>query len=228
MQETHQKKDKELSLSLLFVLLLAVLCIAFTAVDIYVFYFFFEASLVPTLVLILGWGYQPERIQAGVYMMMYTLWASLPLLGGLIVLSYLYGSGKLVMMHILRAGLFVEYRCPSLLMVIFFFAFLVKLPCFPVHLWLPKAHVEAPVGGSMALAAILLKLGGYGGLRVYQYLGVGHNYSHVIFMCVALWGGMLARVVCFRQVDMKALIAYSSVGHIRFVLCGMFSDSVWG
>jgi NADH-ubiquinone oxidoreductase chain 4 len=103
------------------------------------------------------------------------------------------------------------------------FAFLVKIPIFLVHLWLPKAHVEAPVSGSMILAGVLLKLGGYGLIRVFPFLLLmGLNYNF-IFVSISLVGGFLIRLVCLRQIDIKALIAYSSVAHIGIVLRGLLT-----
>jgi NADH-ubiquinone oxidoreductase chain 4 len=103
------------------------------------------------------------------------------------------------------------------------FAFLVKIPIFLVHLWLPKAHVEAPVSGSMILAGVLLKLGGYGLIRVFPFLLlIGLNYNF-IFVSISLIGGFLISLVCLRQMDIKALIAYSSVAHIGIVLRGLLT-----
>jgi NADH-ubiquinone oxidoreductase chain 4 len=103
------------------------------------------------------------------------------------------------------------------------FAFLVKIPIFLVHLWLPKAHVEAPVAGSIILAGILLKLGGYGLIRVFPFmLNISINFNY-IFISVSLVGGVLISLVCLRQIDLKALIAYSSVAHIGIVLRGILT-----
>nr|YP_010593360.1 NADH dehydrogenase subunit 4 [Chionoecetes opilio x Chionoecetes japonicus]QJS52757.1 NADH dehydrogenase subunit 4 [Chionoecetes opilio]UWV18217.1 NADH dehydrogenase subunit 4 [Chionoecetes opilio x Chionoecetes japonicus]WAI96440.1 NADH dehydrogenase subunit 4 [Chionoecetes opilio x Chionoecetes japonicus] len=205
-------------------LLLICLLITFSSMEYMLFYISFEMSLIPTLILILGWGYQPERIQAGIYMLFYTLLFSLPLLGSLLLA--LNKSGSLVIL------LSQPFIYDSYLMMIWYFAtvmaFVVKLPMYMLHLWLPKAHVEAPVAGSMILAGVLLKLGGYGLIRVlilFQFMG---KESYWVWLSLGLVGGSLVSLMCLRQVDMKALIAYSSVAHMSLVLCGIMGFSWWG
>nr|QFQ01326.1 NADH dehydrogenase subunit 4 [Acanthephyra smithi] len=206
------------------VLLLLSLVLTFCCLDYLLFYVCFESSLIPTLILILGWGYQPERLQAGVYMLFYTLFASLPLLVSLVSLYSLEGT--------LSIGLASPLSGSSVVLSIWYistvFAFVVKLPMFLVHLWLPKAHVEAPVAGSMILAGVLLKLGGYGLIRVLPLFSSVSKGFLWFWVSVGVVGGVVVSFICLRQTDIKALIAYSSVAHMGLVLCGLMLFSWWG
>uniref|UniRef100_A0AAU7YRZ0 NADH-ubiquinone oxidoreductase chain 4 n=1 Tax=Potamanthus longitibius TaxID=3126546 RepID=A0AAU7YRZ0_9INSE len=207
---------------LMILFLLLMLYLTFSSMNFFLFYLFFEASLIPTLFLILGWGYQPERVQAGMYLLFYTLLASLPLL---VAMFYIYSSwGSLFIPGLNKLSLSGNL----LFYIAMVFAFLVKMPMFLVHLWLPKAHVEAPVSGSMILAGVLLKLGGYGLLRLYNLLsclGLKYNY---FWVGISLVGGCLVSFICLRQTDLKALVAYSSVAHMGLVLGGLMTLSYWG
>nr|YP_007316761.1 NADH dehydrogenase subunit 4 [Choristoneura longicellana]ADQ64003.1 NADH dehydrogenase subunit 4 [Choristoneura longicellana] len=203
------------------IFLLIMLYMTFSVMNLFMFYLFFEGSLIPTLLLIMGWGYQPERIQAGLYLLFYTLFASLPLLLGIF---YIFNEMNYIIMY------FFKFMNLNLYLLYFsmIMAFLVKMPMYFVHLWLPKAHVEAPVSGSMILAGIMLKLGGYGLLRVMiflQQLGLKFNF---IWVVISLLGGFYISLNCFCQVDIKSLIAYSSVAHMSLVIGGIMTMSYWG
>nr|ADW41424.1 NADH dehydrogenase subunit 4 [Drosophila ezoana] len=203
------------------ILLLLLLVLTFSSMSLFMFYLFFESSLIPTLFLILGWGYQPERLQAGIYLLFYTLLVSLPMLIGIFYLMNKMGTMNFYLMNNFMFNYDLLYFC----MVC---AFLVKMPMFLVHLWLPKAHVEAPVSGSMILAGIMLKLGGYGLLRVLSILQVMNLKYSFVWISISLVGGVLVSFVCLRQTDLKALIAYSSVAHMGIVLAGLLTMSYWG
>nr|YP_010728497.1 NADH dehydrogenase subunit 4 [Polypedilum heberti]WEF49738.1 NADH dehydrogenase subunit 4 [Polypedilum heberti] len=202
-------------------LLLLLLLLTFSSMNLFLFYVFFESSLIPTMFLIFGWGYQPERLQAGLYLLFYTLFASLPLL---MVLFYIMDSFFTLNFMFLK-----EFSLESMLLYIFLvFAFLVKMPMFMVHLWLPKAHVEAPVSGSMILAGVLLKLGGYGLIRVFSIILSFSMKLNIFWILLSLVGGFLVSLICLRQIDLKALVAYSSVAHMSLVIGGLMVFMSWG
>nr|QHD26852.1 NADH dehydrogenase subunit 4 [Dioryctria yiai] len=203
------------------IFLLLMLYLTFSVMNLFMFYLFFEGSLIPTLMLIVGWGYQPERIQAGMYLLFYTLFASLPLLMGIF---YVFIESNNIMIYFMKFLNFDYY----LLYLSMIMAFLVKMPMYFVHLWLPKAHVEAPVSGSMILAGIMLKLGGYGLMRLMIMMEKVSMSFNFIWVILSLVGGFYISLKCFCQIDIKSMIAYSSVAHMSLVIGGIMTMNYWG
>nr|YP_007890448.1 NADH dehydrogenase subunit 4 [Liobagrus marginatoides]YP_008081044.1 NADH dehydrogenase subunit 4 [Liobagrus nigricauda]AGF93768.1 NADH dehydrogenase subunit 4 [Liobagrus nigricauda]AGG54984.1 NADH dehydrogenase subunit 4 [Liobagrus marginatoides] len=203
------------------------LILAFGATELIMFYVMFEATLIPTLIIITRWGNQTERLNAGTYFLFYTLVGSLPLLVALLLLYQ--NTGTLSM-------LIIQYSHPlnltswgnKIWWTACLIAFLVKMPLYGIHLWLPKAHVEAPVAGSMVLAAVLLKLGGYGMLRMMGMLDPLPMELTYPIIALALWGVIMTGTICLRQTDLKSLIAYSSVSHMGLVAGGILIQTPWG
>nr|WNH23767.1 NADH dehydrogenase subunit 4 [Plectroglyphidodon phoenixensis] len=203
------------------------LILAFSATEVIMFYVMFEATLIPTLIIITRWGNQTERLNAGTYFLFYTLAGSLPLLVALLLLQNNTGTLSLLTLQYAPAMALSSYA-DKLWWAACLLAFLVKMPLYGAHLWLPKAHVEAPIAGSMILAAVLLKLGGYGMMRmmiVLEPLTKELSYPFIIF---ALWGVIMTGSVCLRQTDLKSLIAYSSVSHMGLVAAGILIQTPWG
>nr|BBH37145.1 NADH dehydrogenase subunit 4 [Eviota prasina]BBH37158.1 NADH dehydrogenase subunit 4 [Eviota prasina]BBH37171.1 NADH dehydrogenase subunit 4 [Eviota prasina] len=203
------------------------LIMAFSATEIILFYVMFEATLIPTLIIITRWGNQAERLNAGTYFLFYTLAGSLPLLVALLLLQN--STGTLSLFTLQYAPTFPLLSvADKLWWAGCLLAFLVKMPLYGMHLWLPKAHVEAPIAGSMVLAAVLLKLGGYGMIRMMIMLEPLTKELSYPFIILALWGVVMTGSICLRQTDLKALIAYSSVGHMGLVAGGILIQTPWG
>nr|YP_003162755.1 NADH dehydrogenase subunit 4 [Microcanthus strigatus]BAH98086.1 NADH dehydrogenase subunit 4 [Microcanthus strigatus] len=203
------------------------LIMAFSATEIIMFYIMFEATLIPTLILITRWGNQTERLNAGTYFLFYTLAGSLPLLIALLVLQNNTGTLSLLTLQYSYPFLPNTYA-DKLWWAACLLAFLVKMPLYGTHLWLPKAHVEAPVAGSMILAAVLLKLGGYGMMRMMTMLEPLTKELSYPFIIFALWGVIMTSSICLRQTDLKSMIAYSSVSHMGLVIGGILTQTPWG
>nr|YP_010035245.1 NADH dehydrogenase subunit 4 [Limosa haemastica]QRZ02519.1 NADH dehydrogenase subunit 4 [Limosa haemastica] len=200
--------------------------LAFSTTELMLFYISFEATLIPTLILITRWGNQPERLSAGIYLLFYTLISSLPLLVTILHLHTQTGTLHLMILSLTHPTLTNSWGgiLSSLALLL---AFMVKAPLYGLHLWLPKAHVEAPIAGSMLLAALLLKLGGYGIMRFTLFLGPLSNSLHYPFLTLALWGALMTSSICLRQTDLKSLIAYSSVSHMGLVIAACMIQTHW-
>ncbi len=191
----------------------------FASLDAVLFYTFWEASLIPMFIIIGVWG-GPNRVYAAIKFFLYTLLGSLLML---IALIYLYhvsdGSFSILDYHQLPIAMTPQI----LIFIAFLLAFAVKVPMWPVHTWLPDAHVEAPTGGSVVLAAILLKLGGYGFLRFSLPIAPDASlYLADLIVLLSLIAVVYIGLVALMQQDMKKLIAYSSVSHMGFVTLGFF------
>nr|YP_011017337.1 NADH dehydrogenase subunit 4 [Amblyomma naponense]WQF69000.1 NADH dehydrogenase subunit 4 [Amblyomma naponense] len=201
------------------IIMMMLLLICFSVVNLLAFYFFFEAVLFPIIMMIFGWGNQPERLQAGFYMLMYTIFGSFPMF-----IMIIFYNGKSMSLNYM----YMEYIKSSLgIMFIFLMmGFFVKIPMFLLHLWLPKAHVEAPISGSMILAGVLLKLGIYGIYR-FKMMMIDMIEFYDIIVTVSIWGSVMISLFCLYQTDIKSLIAYSSVCHMGVVLGGSLSFSAF-
>ncbi|NP_758789.1 NADH dehydrogenase subunit 4 (mitochondrion) [Alligator sinensis] len=198
------------------------LLMAFMALDLMLFYISFEATLIPTLVIISRWGAQTDRLNAGIYFLFYTIASSIPLMISTLVTYNLKGTLSLPALQLIPMANPLSWT-DTLLWLSMLLAFLVKIPLYGLHLWLPKAHVEAPIAGSMILAAVLLKLGGYGLLRVVNLLTEQMNTIYLPFLTLALWGALMTGLICLRQTDLKSLIAYSSVSHMALVTAAILA-----
>lgn len=206
------------------IVLRVVLLVAFQLHEFLAFYIAFETVLLPTFFLVMRWGYQPERLQAATYLVVYTVRARLPLLLRVFCLR----NANYHASFLSSAWVVPSELGPLVWWFMTMGAFLVKTPLFSVHLWLPKAHVEAPVAGSMVLAGVLLKLGGYGMFRVMQHVQCAHRVVGPLVSVVAMHGAVVAGLVCLRQRDLKAIVAYRSVTHMGLVIAGILSNTFWG
>jgi proton-translocating NADH-quinone oxidoreductase chain M len=189
------------------------------------FYLFFESVLIPMFILVGIWGSRERKIFASTQLIIYTLFGSLFILNGIIYFLLTNGSVDINVINSTPLEPAVEFILWSLL----FFGFCIKVPMMPFHLWLPEAHVEAPTAGSVLLAGVLLKLGSYGFLRFLIYLWpFSCLYFVPLIFVLATISVIFGSLITLRQIDMKKIIAYSSIVHMNFSLFGLFSFSISG
>ena len=221
--------DKQVATYMVLFLVLETLMIGvFCAMDLILFYLFFEGGLIPMFILIGVWGGE-RRVYAAFKFFLYTLLGSLLMLVAIVAMINIAGTSSIPALTRYAATTGFAPNVQIWLWLAFFASFAVKLPMWPVHTWLPDAHVEAPTAASVVLAAILLKMGGYGFLRFSLPLfpDASHFFTPMMFslsVIAIVW----ASLVAFRQLDMKKLIAYSSVAHMGFVTLGIFSGTMQG
>lgn len=218
-----QNNIKEYLIS--FLVLESLLIAVFCTLDLLLFYIFFESVLIPIFLYIGVWGSRERKIYAAYLLFLYTLVGSLVMLIGILTMYYYTGTSDL---YILWTTEWPEYF-QKLLWISFFASFSVKVPMFPFHIWLPEAHVEAPTAGSVLLAGVLLKLGGYGFLRFTLPMFPEANAYFLPFVfTLGIIGIIYTSLTTLRQTDLKRVIAYSSVGHMSLVVLGLFSLNLIG
>ncbi len=216
-------KEKTSQYFALFLLIEGIIIGFFSSIDLVMFYLFFEASLVPMFFIIGGWGGE-NKIYATFKFFLYTFFASVFMLIAIIYIIYNCGSGDISQF---AEANFNIIRSNKILWLGLFAAFAVKIPIWPLHTWLPDAHVQAPTGGSVILAGILLKMGGYGMLRVLLPLmpDLSINYFGDTIQIISIIAIIYGSLVALAQVDMKKMIAYSSIAHMGYVTAGIFTKS---
>jgi len=221
--------DKQVASYMVLFLILETLMIGvFCAQDIILFYLFFEGGLIPMFILIGVWG-GARRVYAAFKFFLYTLLGSLLMLVAIVAMISIAGTSGIPELTAYARDTGFAADLQLWLWLAFFASFAVKLPMWPVHTWLPDAHVEAPTAASVVLAAILLKMGGYGFLRfsVPMFPEASHVFTPFVFV-LSIIAIVWASLVAFRQPDIKKLIAYSSVAHMGFVTLGVFSGTMQG
>lgn len=208
-----------------FLLMETMLIAVFVVLDLMLFYIFFEAVLIPMFLVVGIWGGSITRIRAAFLLFLYTLAGSLFMLLAIMVIYYNVGSTDFTIISLSE----ISFESQKILWLAFFLAFAVKTPLLPFHIWLPRAHAEAPLAGSILLAGLFLKLATYGYLRVLiNFMPDATNYFSPLVQTIAIVTLIYASLATIRQVDFKRLVAYSSVAHMAIVVLGLFSNTLIG
>lgn len=207
---------KKINFFMLVLTALILILTAFFLVDNFlIMYIFFEISIIPTFFLIMGWGTQPERLLARWYFIIYTIVGSLPIIATLVIIENVKFSLSIRQYYMLIS------KYPYLYLVQFI-PFCVKIPIWGTHLWLPKAHVEAPVRGSIILAGLLLKTGGYGMIKYSIAFAPNLLVINALYS-INLWSLLVVSLICLTLVDIKLIIAYTSIAHIALITMALLT-----
>jgi len=210
-----QKQEKTINKNnifiIIFLILTLIISIVFVVNNAIKFFIFFETSIVPIFVIVAIWGQAPEKLQAAFYIMIYTILSRLPFLGRVLINYKNKHTTNIKIQEIIKTKIRVWWMATLII-------FLVKIPRFMVHIWLPKAHVESPVTGSIVLAGAMLKIGRYGIVKFIPIIIENKIKWQTKLISVGIAGRVAVSVLCSRQNDLKVIIAYSSVVHIRTIL----------
>lgn len=210
---------------LYFIVLEIILIFSFISIDLICFFYFFESILIPMFFIIGIWGSRDRRVWAAFYFFLYTLFGSVFLFFSVLVIYYDIG----ITSFYLISKVSIDFNKQVILWLFLYLAFSVKIPTIPMHLWLCEAHVESPTAGSVILAGLLLKLGGYAFLRIIlPVFSKATIYFLPLVDTLALISIIYASLTTIRQVDMKRIIAYSSIAHMNLVVLGIFSNNIQG
>ena len=200
------------------------LLLTFSTLDLFLFALFFESLLVPMFFIILFWGTRERRIKALTYFVIYTLLGSVFIILALFTIYFELGSTNFEQLQFAE----IAEEKQLVIWLLLFLTFAIKIPMCPFHIWLPEAHVEAPTVGSVILASLLLKLGGYGIVRFLFWIPFARFYFQPFVITICLISILYASIIAIRQVDIKRIVAYSSIAHINFALLGFFSNTIYG